>query len=71
MGTGAKAKKARKPRPRAPEKKRERLRPVSLHPLDFDEAMRGLLSSRQGETLGRDANGESEESSPCCGRESR
>lgn len=47
MGTGAKSK---KPRPRAPQKKRERLRPVSLYPLDFDAAMRGLLASSQIET---------------------
>jgi hypothetical protein len=26
-----------------PRKKKERLKPVSLHPLDFDTAMRGLL----------------------------
>ena len=27
-----------------PLKKKERLRPVSLHPLDFDTAIRGLLA---------------------------
>ena len=34
--------KKRAVRPR--KKKTERLRPVSLHPLDFDTAIRGLLS---------------------------
>jgi hypothetical protein len=27
-----------------PRKKKERLKPVSLHPLDFDTAMRGLIA---------------------------
>lgn len=39
---GAKAKK-RKRKPKAGADKRERLKPVSLHPLEFDEAMRRLV----------------------------
>jgi len=33
----------RRPRQLAPKEKRERLKPISLHPLDFDEAIRRLL----------------------------
>ena len=34
---------AKKP-PAAPRKRKKRPGPVSLHPLDFDDAMRGLLA---------------------------
>ncbi len=33
----------RRPRQLAPKEKRERLKPISLHPLTFDEAVRRLL----------------------------
>ncbi len=45
MGTGAQKKPTKKPKPKRP---KERLRPVSLHPLEFDAAMRGILASRTG-----------------------
>ena len=45
MGIGAQTKPTRKKKQPLPEPK-ERLRPVSLHPLDFDEAIRGLLVAR-------------------------
>ena len=44
MGTGARKKPTRKKKERLP-KSKERLRPVSLHPLDFDAAMRGILAA--------------------------
>ena len=44
MGIGARKKPTKKPKLK-PEQPKERLRPVSLHPLDFDTAMRGILSA--------------------------
>lgn len=44
MGIGAQTKPTRKKKQPLPEPK-ERLRPVSLYPLDFDAAMKGLLAS--------------------------
>ena len=38
-----------------PRKKKERLKPVSLHPLDFDTAMRGLLAIPQTSTEKKNA----------------
>lgn len=41
----------KKAKPIAPGKKRKkkRLRPISLHPLDFETALRGLLNNRTTE----------------------
>jgi hypothetical protein len=44
MGIGARKKPTKKPKQR-PEQPKERLRPMSLYPLDFDTAMRGLLAA--------------------------
>jgi len=40
MGSGSRKK------PAAPRKRKKRAGPVSLHPLDFDTAMKGLLAVR-------------------------
>lgn len=37
----------RKRKPKAGADPRERLKPVSLHPLEFDEVMRRLVTDRQ------------------------
>ena len=42
MGIGARKKPTKKPKPK-PEQPKERLRPMSLYPLEFDAAMRGIL----------------------------
>ncbi len=44
MGAGAPKKKPTRKKPTKRVKPKERLRPVSLYPLDFDTAMRGLLA---------------------------
>lgn len=43
MGIGARTKPTRKKKQPLPEPK-ERLRPVSLYPLEFDGAMKGLIA---------------------------
>lgn len=43
---------ASKPRKRAPKAKEPRERPVSLHPLSFEEVVRGLLQVKPDEPLG-------------------
>ncbi len=52
MGIGARTKPTRKKKQPLPEPK-ERLRPVSLHPLDFDTAIAGLLALRNPRDTGK------------------
>jgi hypothetical protein len=57
MGTGARKKPARKKKAK-PHEPKERLRPVSLYPLDFDSAIRAIVvfnepteSKRKGSSI--------------------
>jgi hypothetical protein len=46
MGAGSRKK------PAAPRKRKKRAGPVSLHPMEFDDAMRALLAVKQPEKGG-------------------